>query len=79
MVRVLPRLGAGHRVELVKMNVKTLMEREVVCVRTIGEDNPGMTESGANTGSMTTITEDGLVSVGMTMDKGSGMNPGSKA
>ena len=61
-----------------KMNVKTLMEREVVCVRTIGEDNLGMTESSANTGSMTTIAEDGLVSVGMTTDKSSRTNPGSK-
>ena len=61
------------------MDVKTLVERKVICVRTVGEDDPGMTESGANTGSMTMITEDGLVSVGTMTDKGSGTNPGSKA
>ena len=58
--------------------MKTLVEREVICVRTIGEDDFGMAESGTNTGSMTTIAEDGLVSVGATTDKGSGSNPGSK-
>ena len=62
-----------------KMNVKTLVERKVVCVRTVGEDDPGMTESSTNTGSMTTIAEDGLVSVGTMTDKSSGTNPGSKA
>ena len=62
-----------------KMNVKTLVERKVVCVRTVGEDDLGMTESGTNTGSMTTIAEDGLVSVGTMTDKSSGTNPGSKA
>ena len=70
---------AAGRVELVEMNVKTVMKRKVVCVRTVGEDNSGMTESGANTGSMTTVAEDGLVSVGTTMGKSSGTNPGLKA
>ena len=59
--------------------MKTLVERKVICVRTVGEDDFGMAESGTNTGSMTTITEDGLVSVGTTTDMGSGTNPGSKA
>ena len=45
------------------------MERKVVCVRTIGEDDFGMAESSTNTGSMTTIAEDGLVSVGTMTDK----------
>ena len=58
--------------------MKTLVEREVICGRTVGEDDFGMAESGTNTGSMTTIAEDGLVSVGTTTDKGSGSNPGSK-
>ena len=59
--------------------MKTLVERKVVCVRTIGEDDFGMAESGTNTGSMTMIAEDGLVSVGTTTDKSSRSNPGSKA
>ena len=59
--------------------MNTLVERKVICVRTVGEDDPGMTESGTNTGSMTTIAEDGLMSVGTTTDKGSGTNPGLKA
>ena len=59
--------------------MKTLVERKVICVRTVGEDDSGMAESSTNTGSMTTIAEDGLVSVGTTMDKSSGSNPGSKA
>ena len=62
-----------------KVNVKTVVERKVVCMRMIGEDDSGMTESGANMGSMTTIAEDSLVSVGTTTDKSSGTNPGSKA
>ena len=61
------------------MDVKTLVERKVIRVRTIGEDDFGMAESSTNTGSMTTIAEDGLVSVGTTTNKGSGTNPGSKA
>ena len=70
---------AAGRVELVEMNVKTVMKRKVVCVRTVGEDDSGMTESGANTGSMMTVAEDGLVSVGTTMGKSSGTNLGLKA
>ena len=62
-----------------EVNVKTIMKRKVVCVRTVGEDDSGMTESGANTGSMMTVAEDGLVSVGTTTGKSSGTNPGLKA
>ena len=46
---------AAGWVELVEVNVKTIMKRKVVCMRTVGEDDSGMIESGTNTGSMTTV------------------------
>ena len=35
--------------------MKTVVKRKAVCVRTIGEDDSGMTESGTNTGSITIV------------------------
>ena len=43
---------AAGQVELVEVDMKTVVKRKMICVRTIGEDDSGMAESGANAGSM---------------------------
>ena len=38
-----------------EMDVKTVMKRKMICMRTIREDNLGMAKSSTNAGSMMTV------------------------
>ena len=46
---------AAGRVKLMEMDVKTVMKRKMICMRTIREDDLGIAKSSTNAGSMMTV------------------------